>query len=489
MRKTAHDILKNLASCLAVLFALVLLVGCGGQAPESVVTTTEAATSEVAATTEAAEKAAPDVAAPSNSGKLKLDGTQIVSESGTPVQLRGVSTHGLAWFPGYVNQDFFNELRQDWGANVVRLAMYTAESGGYCSDGNKDELMALIDEGVQYATEADLYVIIDWHILSDNNPLTNKDEALAFFKEVSAKYASYNNVIYEICNEPNGGTTWDEIKEYANEVIPVIRENDPNSLIICGTPTWSQDVDIAAQSPLDFDNVLYTLHFYAATHKDDLRNKLSSAIEAGLPIFVSEYGICDASGNGQIDYDSANAWVDLMDSYGVSYCCWNLSNKDEASALFKASCTKTSGFTADDLSDEGLWLVGVLGSTGFSGEALEAAESAAAEAAAANTYTQENAGVTWQVTKANSWEANGETFIQYNMTITNESGSSIDGWSVSIEFNEVPSLSDSWNGTYTVEGNTIRISNVDYNGSIANGASVGDVGFIVSGSSALSFVQ
>lgn len=307
-----------------------------------------------------ASELASSTAYPSTAGKLHVNGTQLVSEAGQAVQLRGVSTHGLAWFPQYVNQSFFNELHDEWGANVVRLAMYTAENGGYCTDGNQDGLMQLVDDGVNYATAADLYVIIDWHVLSDLNPLTKKDAALAFFDTVSAKYASRNNVIYEICNEPNGGTTWADVKTYAQEVIPVIRANDPDALVLVGTPNWSQDVDVAAADPLAFDNVMYTLHFYAATHKDDLRNKLQTAVSAGLPVFVSEFGICDASGNGQIDTDSANAWVQLMDSLDISYVCWNLSNKDEASALFASTCSKASGFEDADLSTEGVWLTGVL---------------------------------------------------------------------------------------------------------------------------------
>lgn len=118
--------------------------------------------------------------------------------------------------------------------------------------------------------------------------------------------------------------------------------------------------DVAAADPLEFDNVMYALHFYAATHKDELRAKLSEAHEVGLPLFVSEFGICDASGSGEIDYESANAWIDILDRLGISYCCWNLSNKDEASALFDPACTKTSGFEEADLSAEGKWLWGVL---------------------------------------------------------------------------------------------------------------------------------
>ena len=290
-------------------------------------------------------------------GKLSIDGTDIVDKNGEKFQLKGVSTHGLAWFPEYVNKDSFQTFRDDWNANLIRLAMYTAESGGYCSDGNKDNLKSLVDDGVEYATELGMYVIIDWHILSDNNPQTNEDEAISFFDEMSAKYADYDNVLYEICNEPNGSTTWADVKTYAEDVIPVIRANDDDAIIIVGTPTWSQDVDQAAADPIEgYDNIAYTVHFYAATHKENIRDKVKTAHDSGLCVFISEFSICDASGNGGIDYDSADDWFEMIDDYNISYAGWNISNKAETSAFIDSSCTKTSGWSDDDYTDTGIWL-------------------------------------------------------------------------------------------------------------------------------------
>lgn len=235
--------------------------------------------------------------------------------------------------------------------------MYTAESGGYCSDGNKDNLKSLVEDGVEYATELGMYVIIDWHILSDNNPQTNEDEAISFFDEMSAKYADYDNVLYEICNEPNGSTTWADVKAYAEDVIPVIRANDEDAIIIVGTPTWSQDVDQAAADPIEgYDNIAYTVHFYAATHKENIRDKVKTAHDSGLCVFISEFSICDASGNGGIDYDSADDWFEMIDDYNISYAGWNISNKAETSAFIDSSCSKTSGWSDDDYTDTGIWL-------------------------------------------------------------------------------------------------------------------------------------
>lgn len=297
-----------------------------------------------------------------SAGRLHVKGTKLVDKKGHEVQLRGVSTHGLSWYPQYVNDKCFAQLHDKWGANVVRLAMYTEEYNGYCSGDakNRSDLKKLIKKGVRLAKKHKMYVIVDWHILSDGNPNSHKKEAKAFFREMSREFKGYNNVIYEICNEPNNGTSWKEIKSYARSVISTIRKNDKKAVIVVGTPTWSQDVDQAAADPIKGDNIMYALHFYAATHKADLRNKMTAAINKGLPVFVTEYGICDASGNGAIDKEEANRWVQTMDEYGVSYIAWNLSNKQESSSIIKSSCSKVSGFKKSELSDEGRWLYHLL---------------------------------------------------------------------------------------------------------------------------------
>lgn len=297
-----------------------------------------------------------------SAGRLHVKGTKLVDKKGHEVQLRGVSTHGLSWYPQYVNDKCFAKLHDKWGANVVRLAMYTEEYNGYCSGDakNRSDLKKLIKKGVRLAKKHKMYVIVDWHILSDGNPNSHKKEAKAFFREMSREFKGYNNVIYEICNEPNNGTSWKEIKSYARSVISTIRKNDKKAVIVVGTPTWSQDVDQAAADPIKGDNIMYALHFYAATHKADLRNKMTAAINKGLPVFVTEYGICDASGNGAIDKKEADRWIQTMDEYGVSYIAWNLSNKQESSSIIKSSCSKVSGFKKSDLSDEGKWLYSML---------------------------------------------------------------------------------------------------------------------------------
>ncbi len=468
----------------------------------------------------------PGSASPSAAGALQVIGTQLCDGAGNPVQLRGISTHGLAWFPDYVNDACFSELKNQWNANVIRLAMYTAEYGGYCSGGSQSDLKKLVKNGIRYAASQDLYVIVDWHILSDNNPNTHKEEAKAFFDEISSEFSGSTHILYEICNEPNGGTSWSDIKSYALEVIPVIRANDPDAVIIVGTPNWSQFVDQAAADPIsEYDNLMYALHFYAATHKDDLRGKMSAAVSKGLPVFVTEYGICDASGNGGLDIDQANQWVAAMDQCGVSYVAWNLSNKSESSAILKSSCSKTSGFTQEDLSDSGKWLFQMLtsgnGSLGAGadgnntgsgtpggnaadggsqsgdsavggqqgdnsaggGQQGGASTSGGQQGGDSNSQTAITNDNGIQVTASiiNSWENGGVPYYQYTLSLKNTTNADCQSWSLHLSCESGMSLSDSWNGDYTVEGGTLTITAKDYNGWIPAGGSIDNIGFIVCG--------
>lgn len=289
-------------------------------------------------------------------GALHVEGRNLVDERGENVQLYGMSTHGIAWFPQYVSKETFQTLREDWNTNCIRIAMYTDEYHGYCNGGNQEELKNLVKNGINYATETGMYAIVDWHVLNDRDPNVHKDEAIKFFDEISALYKNHNNVLYEICNEPNSGVTWENIRQYADAVIPVIRNNHPDAVIIVGTPTWSQEIDKALAQPLVYDNVMYALHFYAATHTDWLRQRCEACVEAGLPVFISEFGMCDASGNGGNDFVQASKWMELIDKYGISYCCWNLANKNETSSVIRSDCGKTFGWTEEELSESGKWI-------------------------------------------------------------------------------------------------------------------------------------
>lgn len=294
----------------------------------------------------------------SKNGQLQVKGGKIVNKSGKPFVIKGISTHGLSWYPQYVNKKAFQSLKKR-GVNTIRLAMYTEEYNGYCTGdaANQKKLVALIDKGVSYATDLGMYAIIDWHVLSDGNPLKHKSEAKTFFKKTAKKYSNHNNVIFEICNEPNGyDGSWKNIRSYANSIIKTIRSVNKKAIIIVGTPTWSQEILQAADKPLKGSNIVYAFHFYASTHTDDMRNTLKAAMKRKLPVIVSEFGLSEASGSGKVNLKQAAKWMNLLNHYKIGRVCWSLSNKNETSALIKASCSKVSGWKDSDLTKAGKWL-------------------------------------------------------------------------------------------------------------------------------------
>ena len=293
----------------------------------------------------------------SQHGRLSVKNGQLVDKSGKGYQLRGMSTHGLTWFPEFVNESAFKTLRDDWNTNVVRLAMYVDEWGnGQCYMGNKSGSLELLEKGVDICIKLDMYVIIDWHVLNPGDPSKYTNEAKSFFETVSKRYAKYPNVIYEICNEPNGGASWSgNIKPYAEKIIPVIRKNAPNSVIIVGTPTWSQEIDKPLSDPLDFKNVMYAFHFYAATHAG-LRSNVENCVAQGLPVFVSEFGTCDASGGGANDFNETQKWLSYFDKQGISYCNWSICNKDETCSVLRPGTSANGNWSESDLTENGKWM-------------------------------------------------------------------------------------------------------------------------------------
>ena len=293
----------------------------------------------------------------SQHGQLSVKSGQLVDKSGKGYQLRGMSTHGLTWFPEFVNESAFKTLRDDWNTNVVRLAMYVDEWGnGQCYMGNKSGSLELLEKGVDICIKLDMYVIIDWHVLNPGDPSKYTNEAKSFFETVSKRYAKYPNVIYEICNEPNGGASWSgNIKPYAEKIIPVIRKNAPNSVIIVGTPTWSQEIDKPLSDPLNYKNVMYAFHFYAATHAG-LRSNVENCVAQGLPVFVSEFGTCDASGGGANDFNETQKWLSYFDKQGISYCNWSICNKDETCSVLRPGTSANGNWSESDLTENGKWM-------------------------------------------------------------------------------------------------------------------------------------
>ncbi|NEU28887.1 cellulase family glycosylhydrolase [Paenibacillus polymyxa] len=283
-------------------------------------------------------------------GQLSVKNGKLVDKNGQPVQLKGISSHGVQWFGDLVNQDTMKWLRDDWGISVFRVALYTEENGYIANPSLKNK----VNEAIEAAQKLGLYVIIDWHILSDGDPNIHKNEAKAFFNEFSTKYGHLPNVIYELANEPNGNVNWNnQIRPYASEVTQVIRAKDPDNIIIVGTGTWSQDVQDAADHPLPDKNTMYTVHFYAGTHGQSLRDRIDYALNKGVGIFATEWGTSDASGNGGPFLNESKVWTDFMASRKISWANWSLSDKNETSAALLPVADRKGGWPDSQLTASG----------------------------------------------------------------------------------------------------------------------------------------
>lgn len=259
-------------------------------------------------------------------GQLKVSATNIVSEKGDTVQLAGMSLFWSQWIGKYYNKHCIEWLATDWKCSVVRAAM-AVNHQGYATNPRKE--LKKVEKVIDAAIDQGIYVVVDFHEHAAENFL---DEAKTFFSHIAQKYGSYPNIIYEIYNEPLKVSWSETIKPYSEAVIAAIREHDPDNIIVCGTPNWSQNVDEASLDPINGKNIAYTLHFYAGTHKEWLIEKAEVAIENGLCLFVTEYGTTDANGDGPVYADETRMWWDWMDKHHISHCNWSVADKEESSA-------------------------------------------------------------------------------------------------------------------------------------------------------------
>ncbi len=283
-------------------------------------------------------------------GRLHTAGNRIVGEDGQPVSLAGVSFGWSQWEAArFYNAATVDWLKQDWRAAIVRAPLGVHEEDGYLQHPARN--LARVTRVIDAAITSDVYVIIDWH---DHQAHLHQEQAVAFFSDMARRYGKYPHIIYEIFNEPKKELTWArDVKPYAEKVIAAIRAIDPDNLIVVGTPNWSQDVDVAAADPLKDSNVGYVLHFYAGTHKQGLRAKAVKAMNLGAALFVTEWGTCDASGNGPIDQVSTREWLAFMREHQFSHCNWAVYDKRETAAVVHRSASSDGHWLERDLTPSG----------------------------------------------------------------------------------------------------------------------------------------
>ena len=285
-------------------------------------------------------------------GRLAVVDGQLSNDSGNAIQLRGMSSHGLQWYRQCVTDKAMDVLAYDWGADFLRTSVYVQEDG-YETD--PEFFRGLIDTLVQGCADRGIYCLVDWHQLEPGDPNFNLELAKEFFEHVSKSHGQRGNVIYEICNEPSG-VEWSTIKRYAEQVIPIIRANDPESVIIVGTPRWASNPQDVIGNELEFDNILYTLHFYAADHGQEYRQHLETTLDAGLGVFVTEFDTQEASGDGPNDFGSSQTWLDLLAERKVSWSNWNFSDDERSGAVWEQGSCRRAAYTDDQLKPAGAWI-------------------------------------------------------------------------------------------------------------------------------------
>lgn len=281
-------------------------------------------------------------------GQLRVEGTSLVNQSGEKIALRGMSFGWHCYHPRFYNKGAVKWLKNDWKCNVVRAALGVEQSdNSYLKQPAASK--KLIKNVIEAAIKNDIYVIVDWH--SHN---INLKEAKVFFDEISKEYGKHPHVIYEIFNEPDE-ETWNEVKAYSEEVIKVIRANDPDNIILVGSPRWDQEVQLPAADPIKgFSNLMYTMHFYAGTHEKWLRDRTDEAIAKGLPIFISESAGMEATGDGPLNYKAWQDYIDWMEARGLSWITWSVSDKNESCSVLNTSASSNGNWRTEDLKESGI---------------------------------------------------------------------------------------------------------------------------------------
>ena len=287
-------------------------------------------------------------------GPVSQYGQLIVGKSGNKGQIYGscqgvksgaeVAVQGMSLFwsiSSDVGSPFWTSsivsgLVEKQNIQLIRAPMGVDEdwgSGNYFT--NTSGYQSMMNTVVQAAIDNDIYVIIDYH---SHKASDNVNNAKQFFGYMAQKWGGYDNVIFEVFNEPTS-QSWGTIKSYAESVIEEIRKYSDN-LVLVGNPNWDQHPDYAVGNPVkdSKNNTAYTFHYYAGSHSTGGEGSNAvTAMNAGLSVFVSEWGTVDASGNGGFSSGNSSTWYNWMKQHKLSGANWSVSNKPESASYFNGS--------------------------------------------------------------------------------------------------------------------------------------------------------
>ena len=421
---------------------------------------------------------------------LTVSGNQILSGG----EVKSFAGNSFFWSnTGWGQEKMYNAsvvkwLKDDWKSSIVRVAVGGDESGSYLEDpsGNLTRAEKVIDAAIAN----DMYVIIDFHTHHGED---KKASAIEFFKTMATRYGDKNNVIYEIYNEPLSVSWSNVIKPYAEDVISAIRAIDADNLIVVGTPTWSQDVDVASQDPIDGTNIAYSLHFYAGTHGQSLRNKAITALNNGIPLMVTEWGAVNADGNGSVAESSVDAWMDFLKTNNITNLNWAVSDKSEGASIINSGASAEGNWSASDLTASGTYVKNIISNWGTevastdddssSDSSSDSSDSSNDTGSDSGTSTGDDSSssdsgtstetASCQHVITSSWSGGFQGAIR----ITNTSDSTINGWNVNWSYTDGTTITQSWGATLS---GSYSATNLDWNGSIAPNETV-EIGFIGNG--------
>jgi endoglucanase len=281
-------------------------------------------------------------------GKLRVSGNKIVDKNGAPITLHGMSLY--CWRPEgtqFYNAGAIHHLAQDWKCTVIRIPILP---GAYTKDPAREinKVRTVVDACIS----SGIYAIVDWH--SMEGAQNDVASSQAFFSAVAAAYGGTPNILYEPWNEPVR-ESWEVIKAYHEAIISRIRPIDPDGIIICGSRNWDQQCAEASSNPITLStNIAYSIHFYAATHRQELRDNGATALKNGAALFATEYGTCSATGGGAYDPAETQLWWTWLEANQVGCANWSVAALGETSAAFQPGGSATGPWTDDLLKPSGV---------------------------------------------------------------------------------------------------------------------------------------
>jgi len=273
---------------------------------------------------------------------IKVEGNRFVNESGQTIIFQGVNIAdpNVLSKEGKWEKKHFEEAK-NWGSNIIRLPIHPAA----WREIGSEEYIKLIDQAVEWSRDLGLYLILDWHSIGNlkdekfQNPgyFTTKDETYEFWRLMSKKYASEPVIaMYELYNEPTvsgerfGTCSWSDWKKMNEEMIDIIRENNPRSVILVAGFDWGYDLTPVKTNPIERPGIAYVSHPYPEKRRQPWESKWEEDwgfVADKYPMILTEIGFALPEEKGvhvpvHGDEVYGNAIVDYSAKKGISWVVW-----------------------------------------------------------------------------------------------------------------------------------------------------------------------